>query len=83
MIGDIYNRPRKLEHWKNRTKKELDSSDLTDVFKLIEHMEDIESSMLWIGKIYQLSFFAQKQLRKPVRDAKTDIKKLKFLLQKK
>ena len=52
MIGDIYNRPRKLEHWKNRAKKELDSSDLTDVFKLIEHMEDIESSMLWIGKIY-------------------------------
>jgi hypothetical protein len=41
---DIYNRPKKLEQWKNRAKNELNSSDLNDVFRLIEHMEDIESS---------------------------------------
>jgi hypothetical protein len=35
---DIYNRPKKLEHWKSRAKNELESSDVTDVFKLIEHM---------------------------------------------
>jgi 16S rRNA A1518/A1519 N6-dimethyltransferase RsmA/KsgA/DIM1 with predicted DNA glycosylase/AP lyase activity len=45
---DIYNRPKKLEHWKDRAKNDLDSSDLVDVFKLIEHMEDTESSTLWI-----------------------------------
>ena len=33
---DIYNRPKKLEHWKDKAKSDLDSSDVTDVFRLIE-----------------------------------------------
>ncbi len=74
---DIYNRPKKLEHWKSRAKNELDSSDVIDVFKLIEHMEDIESSTLWIVRCITALLLLRKQLDKPFREAKKeDIKKL-------
>lgn len=47
MIRDIYNRPRKLEHWKNRAKNEIAFSDLDySIIHIIENIEDIESSML-------------------------------------
>ena len=60
MIRDIYNRPRKLEHWKNRAKNEIAFSDLDySIIHIIENIEDIESSMLWIGEIYHsFAFFA-------------------------
>jgi site-specific recombinase XerD len=74
---DIYNRPKKLEHWKNKAKNELDSFDLIDVFKLIEHMEDTESSTLWIVRCITALLLLRKQLDKPFKDAKKeDIKKL-------
>jgi len=74
---DIYNRPKKLEHWKNKAKSDLDSSDVTDVFRLIEHMEDIESSTLWIVRCITALLLIRKQLDKPFREAKKeDIKKL-------
>lgn len=47
MISDIYNRLRKLEHWKNRAKNEIAFSDLDySIIHIIENIEDIESSML-------------------------------------
>ena len=74
---DIYNRPKKLEHWKNRAKNELNSSDINDVFRLIEYMEDIESSTLWIVRCITALLLLRKQLDKPFREAKKeDIKKL-------
>lgn len=52
---------KKLEHWKSRVKNELDSYDLVDVLKLIEHMEDIESSTLWIIRCINALLLLRKQ----------------------
>jgi hypothetical protein len=49
-----------------------ESSDVTDVFKLIEHMEDIESSTLWIVRCITALLLLRKQLDKPFREAKKE-----------
>ncbi|MGD1839199.1 MAG: tyrosine-type recombinase/integrase, partial [Nitrososphaeraceae archaeon] len=77
MNRDIYNRKKLLERWKGRARNLLDSSDRIDIFKLIEHMEDSESSTLWIVRCITALLLLRKQLDKSFKDAtKEDIKKL-------
>jgi len=74
---DIYNRQEKVRFWKNKARNELKGSDLIDVFKLIEHMEDNESSSLWIVRCITALLSLRRQLNKPFKDAsKEDIRKL-------
>jgi len=66
-----------MEYWKNKAKEELKGSDLVDVFKLIEHMEDHQSSYLWITRCITALLSLRRQLGKPFKDTtKEDIKKL-------
>jgi len=77
MNRDIYNRKERLEYWKVKARNQLKGSDLVDVFKLIEHMEDHESSSLWIIRCITALLSLRKQLNKSFKDAtKEDIRKL-------
>lgn len=61
-MRDLYNRRKKLEYWPNRVNTKLEGSDKDDVLKFIEHMQDKESSILWIIRCITALLLMRRQL---------------------
>lgn len=79
MIGDIYNRPRKLDIKKIEQKINQIFPILMILLALIENMEDIEFYILWIGRyITALLFLLRKQLENLLEKKKIRYKKIKI-----
>jgi hypothetical protein len=47
-MRDLYNRSKRLADWIERVNEDVDEPDITDILKLIEHMQDKERAILWI-----------------------------------
>ena len=71
-MRDLYNRKEKLEYWIQRANTDLYGTDKVDVLKLIQFMQDKESSDLWIVRCITALISLRKKLGKPFKDASKD-----------
>jgi hypothetical protein len=76
-LRDLYNRKDKLRYWINKTKTDLEGTDIVDVLKLVQHMQDKERASLWIVRCITALITIRKQLGKSFRNAtKEDIRQI-------
>lgn len=75
-MRDLYHRKDRLMYWIKRINSDLGEPDRFDVLKLVEHMQERERAILWIIRCITALLSMRKQLKKPFRVVKTDIKAL-------
>jgi hypothetical protein len=76
-MRDLHHRKEMLAYWINRTNADLQGPNENDVLKLIQYIQDKESSILWVIRCITTLLLRTRQLGKRFKDTnKQDIRPL-------
>jgi len=68
-LRDLYKRKDKLRYWISKINTDLQGTDIVDVLKLVQHMQDKQRASLWIVRCITALITIRKQLGKSFRNS--------------